>query len=190
MTSTLSALQALSTKPLVGVSSCLMGMAVRYDGQHKFQAPLFELIAPYVQLLPLCPESMAGMGIPRPPVNLIQDGNGIRAVGRDDPQRDVTERLRTMGRIVGQTYPDLCGYILQSRSPSCGFQTTPIFNVDQSEVINAQGNGLFVMELLKAFPDLPILDDRQLDPFHIKFFLEQVRRREKQLMSPVTADIS
>ena len=148
-------------KPLVGVSSCLMGMAVRYDGQHKFQSPLLEQIAPHVQLLPLCPESMAGMGIPRPPVNLIEDGNVIRAVGRDDPERDVTARLRTMGRIVSRTYPELCGYIVQSRSPSCGFQTTPIFNADQSEVLRT-ANGLFVTQLLQAFPDLPILDDRQI----------------------------
>lgn len=168
--------QSKHNKPLVGVSSCLMGMAVRYDGQHKFQATLQELIAPHVQLLPLCPESMAGMGIPRPPVNLIQDGALIRAVGRDDPQRDVTERLRTMGRITGRVYPDLCGYILQSRSPSCGFQTTPIFNADQSEVLHA-GNGLFVAELLNLFPDLPILDDRQMNQNQINLFLENVRKR-------------
>ena len=153
-----------------------MGMAVRYDGQHKFQSTLQELIAPHVQLLPLCPESMAGMGIPRPPVNLIQDGAVIRAVGRDDPERDVTERLRTMGEIVGRTYPKLCGYIVQSRSPSCGFQSTPIFNTDQSEVVRTD-NGLFVTQLLNAFPDLPILDDRQMDQVHIKLFLENVRKR-------------
>lgn len=180
MTSTLSATHSFSTKPLVGVSSCLMGMAVRYDGQHKFQAPLLELIAPHVRLLPLCPESMAGMGIPRAPVNLIQDGDDIRAVGRDDPHRDVTERLRSMGRITGRVYPDLCGYILQSRSPSCGFQTTPIFNADQSAVLHA-GNGLFVTELLKAFPDLPILNDRQMNHTEINLFLENVRKRANNI---------
>lgn len=159
-----------------------MGMAVRYDGQHKFQTQLLELIAPHVQLLPLCPESMAGMGIPRPPVNLIQDGEVVRAVGRDDPERDVTARLRTMGRIVGRTYPELCGYILQSRSPSCGVQTTPIFNSDQSEVLRTD-DGLFVRELLKRFPDLPILDDRQLDSNSIERFLRAVQQRSRLLMS-------
>ncbi|MEE2733038.1 MAG: DUF523 domain-containing protein [Pseudomonadota bacterium] len=171
----------VQTRPLVGVSSCLIGMAVRYDGQHKRQPTLLERIAPHVQLLPLCPESMAGMGIPRGPVNLIQDGDQVRAVGRDDPERDVTGRLRTMGQIVGRTYPALCGYILQSRSPSCGYHSTPIFNADQSSVLHSQGNGLFVAELLLRFPDLPMLDDRQLDPDHITLFLENVRQRAQRM---------
>lgn len=164
-------------KPLVGISSCLMGMPVRYDGQHKLQPTIQELIAPHVQLLPLCPESMAGMGIPRGPVNLIESDGGIRAVGRDDPERDVTERLRTMGRIIGRTYPNLCGYILQSRSPSCGFQTTPIYNSDQSAVLHTQGNGLFVAALLSELPGLPLLDDTQLSHSSIESFLDAVRLR-------------
>ncbi len=168
---------ALQDKPLVGISSCLMGMRVRYDGQAKYQPTVQELIAPHVRLLPLCPESMAGMGIPRGPVNLIDLQGDIHAVGRDDPERDVTARLRSMGRIVARTYPELCGYILQSRSPSCGFGTTPIFNADQSDILRGDGNGLFVTELLSALPGLPILDDRQLNVARIETFLQAVAER-------------
>ncbi|MAR93214.1 MAG: DUF523 domain-containing protein [Pseudomonadota bacterium] len=173
----------MSEQPLVGISSCLTGMAVRYDGRHKYQSAVMAAIAPKVRLLPLCPESMAGMGIPRGPVNLIEQRGQIRARGRDDPERDVTERLLTMGRIVARTYPDLCGYVLQSRSPSCGFGSTPIWNADQSQMIRSDGHGLFVSALLKAFPDLPLLDDRQLDPGSIARFLTAVRERAEAIGS-------
>ncbi|MCP5015029.1 MAG: DUF523 domain-containing protein [Ketobacter sp.] len=162
------------TLPLVGISSCLLGMRVRYDGQHRLQTGIQAHVSPYVTLLPLCPESMAGMGIPRRPVNLIEVNGQIKAVGRDDPERDVTERLKTMGRIIATTYPHLSGYILQSRSPSCGFHTTPIHNEDQSVVLRTNGHGLFVETLLHAIPDLPILDDTQLTPTTIQEFLDKV----------------
>jgi len=135
------------------------------------------MLAPYATLLPICPESMAGMGIPRKPVNLIEVNGQIKAVGRDDPERDVTERLNSMGRIVTNTYPHLCGYILQSRSPSCGFHTTPIYNEYQSAVLHTSGHGLFVKALLQAFPDLPVLDDTQLTPTAIQQFLNKVATR-------------
>lgn len=167
--------------PLVGISSCLLGIRVRYDGQHKFQASVIELIEPFVRLLPLCPESMAGMGIPRKPVNLIALDDGVQAVGRDDPERNVTARMRTMGRIVANTYPELCGYILQSRSPSCGLASTPIYNRDQTEILQAEGNGLFVDELLQLLPGLPVLDDRQLNATDIHSFLDQVQARAATL---------
>jgi len=165
--------------PLVGISSCLTGLKVRYDGQHKLQVGLQATLAPHVRLLPLCPESMAGMGIPRPPVNLIQVGDEVRAVGRDDPHRDVTARLRSMGEIVARSYPELRGYILQSRSPSCGFGTTPLYDAGQNEILGTT-NGLFVAALLAAFPGLPILQDYQLGDGQpseglLDRFLQQVR---------------
>ena len=168
-------------KPLVGISSCLLGMRVRYDGQDKFKPDILALIAPHVRLLPLCPESMAGTGIPRAPVNLIQRNGAIEAVGRDDPGRNVSARLHTMGRIVGRTYPELCGYIVQSRSPSCGAATTPVYNSDQTQVIHTKGNGLFVAALLAAQPDLPILDDQNLEPGPIDRFLTAVNQRARLL---------
>ena len=167
-------------RPLVGISSCLMGMAVRYDGQHRHQPAIEQWIASHVRLLPLCPESMAGMGIPRAPVNVIEDQDGVRVLGRDDPERDVTARLRTMGRIITRTYPNLCGYILQSRSPSCGAGSTPIYNADQSAVLR-QGNGLLAEALLSAFPSLPVLEATQLTPEHIEPFLAAVQQRWQAL---------
>lgn len=163
----------LSELPLVGISSCLIGNKVRYDGQHRLHMGLQEYLSRRVRLLPLCPESMAGMGIPRPPVNLIRKGDTIRAVGRDDPERDVTERLKTMARVVTKAYPDLCGYILQSRSPSCGFGTTPLFDHHQSSILE-HTNGLFVAGLLEAFPQLPLIDDTRLSKTELEAFLEQV----------------
>ncbi|WP_198043751.1 2-thiouracil desulfurase family protein [Ketobacter nezhaii] len=163
------------TLPLVGISSCLTGNRVRYDGADKFNGIVAEHIQPFVNLLPLCPESMAGLGIPRPPVNLVQAGEQIRARGRDIANLDVTERLLSMGQCVANAYPELKGFIVQSRSPSCGFNTTPVYTTDQTEVLSHQGSGLFVTALLQCMPELPILNDSELTPYKIQCFLKQIQ---------------
>ncbi|MCG8535967.1 MAG: DUF523 domain-containing protein, partial [Pseudomonadales bacterium] len=76
-----------------------MGNSVRYDGKHKFNQTVADFIEPHVQLLPICPESMAGLGIPRPPVNLIQTPHGIQAQGRDDRSIIVTDKLIQMANV-------------------------------------------------------------------------------------------
>jgi uncharacterized protein YbbK (DUF523 family) len=167
--------------PLVGISSCLMGQRVRYDGKHKFQPSVIERIKPHVRLLPLCPESMAGMGIPRPPVNLVCKQADTRAIGRDNPHHDVTERLISVGKMVSNTYPLLCGYIVQSKSPSCGFRNTPIYSHDQQQIVRSDGDGLFIATLLDCLTDLPIISEQELEPAHIKLFLEHVNARHTQL---------
>ena len=172
----------MEQRPLVGVSSCLLGHQVRYDGGHKFQSSIQTLIAPRVRLLPFCPESAAGLGIPRPPVNLVRSSTGIRALGRDDPSLDVSAALMQMGRVITSTYPSLCGYIVQSRSPSCGFQTTPVFqSPEQTSTELDRRSGLFVEQLLLAFPGLPIISDTELTPDKINGFLHAVSQFQAML---------
>ena len=163
------------TLPLVGISSCLMGQRVRYDGLDKFNRIVAEKIAPYCRLLPFCPEAVAGMGIPRPPINLISTETGIRAVGRDSPHADVTVRLHTVADAFASSYPELRGYILQSRSPSCGFHTTPVYAPDQRDIIDPSGSGLFAARIHARFPGLPLLNDTDLSDHAITQFLEQIQ---------------
>lgn len=166
--------------PLVGISACLAGLPVRYDGRDRFSLLVAEQIAPHCRLLPFCPEAVAGMGIPRAPIQLVQTASGIRARGRDDPAVDVTDRLQTVSAIVSRVYPRLCGFILQSRSPSCGLGTTPVFD-PQGRQITSAGSGLFAAHLRLSFPAMPLLGDNELDKETIDQFLEQVRQRAQQL---------
>ncbi|GAB1266779.1 hypothetical protein NBRC116493_00320 [Aurantivibrio infirmus] len=134
-----------STKPVVGTSACLMGEAVRYDGADKKHALLNEVLAPHLQLQSFCPEVTAGLGIPRPPVRLVgSPDNARRAIGVADSGIDVTERLLEVSTNYLQyaISSELCGFIFQSRSPSCGFQSTPIYGAKPGEPL-AFGNGIF-----------------------------------------------
>lgn len=160
-------------KPLVLVSSCLMGNKVRYDGQSKRHDGLFRHLLPWLQPLTVCPEAMAGMGIPRPPVRLIVNNGEVSARGRDDPSIDVTARLQQMARIQHNAHPLLAGALLQSRSPSCGVSSTPYFDTrsDASDTPGTQlptGPGLFTSTLLTARPWLPTLEDTAFDAAHLR----------------------
>lgn len=163
------------SKPLVGISSCLTGQKVRYDGQHKFNHWIHTHIAPHVELLPLCPEAAIGMGIPRPPIQLRQTSAGLKAVGRDQGDIDVTAALLNFAESVERVYPQLCGYIFQSRSPSCGLGTTPIFNEHGQET--HLGSGLVAGHLAKLSPKLPLVNDTDLDEAGTEAFLKRVMAR-------------
>src|SRR5690625_6966554 len=113
--------------PAVAVSACLTGQAVRYDGGHRHQAELLDALADRLELLPLCPEFR--LGIPRPPVQRVLTRQGQwRVLGRGDPRLDVTEVLQRGGDEGPQRLhapPGLSGWILKSRSPSCGAGSPP-----------------------------------------------------------------
>lgn len=159
-------------KPLVLISSCLLGNNVRYDGQAKRNAALIQQLLPHLQPLVVCPEAMAGLGIPRPPVQLIMGAERLEARGRDDPSLDVTDRLIQMARIQDQAHYALAGAILQSRSPSCGTKSTPNFN--QYGEVATVGPGLFTGTLLQARRWLPTLEDTDVDTpaLRIRFLLK------------------
>lgn len=161
-------------KPLIGISSCLLGNQVRYDGKHKYNPLIHNTLSPYATLLPICPEAMAGLGIPRPPVNLVYSANGIQAIDRENHNRIVTKQLLQMGKVITHTYTELSGFIVQSRSPSCGFQTTPIYDATQNTILEQNGSGLFIDTLHQKWPDLPILNSQELTPSTITTFLKKV----------------
>ena len=105
----------------LGVSSCLLGEAVRYDGGHKRDRFLTDLLGQHVAFVPVCPELESGMGVPRPAMRLERAGRGERLVeiasGRDHTsrmQRFAARRLRALRPL------ELCGYVLKKDSPSCG----------------------------------------------------------------------
>lgn len=148
---------------IIGVSACLVGEAVRYDGGHKFHPRVAEQLAAHARLVPFCPELMAGLGVPRPPVRLIASTQGQRAVGVENPDLDVTAALRQSAEGYCNRLDELSltGFILKSRSPSCGRGSTPIHDADGATVLG-YGDGLFAEQLRSTAPWLPCIEEEWL----------------------------
>lgn len=170
----MSAARARTEKPprlRIGVSSCLLGQKVRYNGGHKRDNWIARTLARHFELVPICPEVAIGLGVPRAPIQLVRRGTIIRAIGVEDDAPDVTRALMRYGREMASTLDDLCGYIFKSRSPSCGIAGVA--------VQGARGKthaGLYAHAFVRARPRLPVEDeDRLRDPAVRAQFLARVR---------------
>lgn len=152
----------MAGRPRVGISRCLLGDEVRYDGGHKREPRLIETLGDRVELVPVCPEVEVGMGVPREPVQLVRRPNGVRLLGVTSGA-DWTERMRAWAtrRIPELQALGLSGFVLKARSPSCGVHDLP---------------GMFTSTLLEALPDLPVEDEERLrDPEIRARFLARIR---------------
>jgi uncharacterized protein YbgA (DUF1722 family)/uncharacterized protein YbbK (DUF523 family) len=158
----------------IGISSCLLGEKVRYDGGHKRDAYLVETFGRFVEWVPVCPEVEMGLGTPRETLRLVRIGEDVRMVmpktGADhtDAMRSYAER-----RLNELTQEDLCGYVLKKGSPSCGMERVRVF--DAQGVPAKSGRGLFAEVLLRHFPNLPVEEEGRLyDPRLRENFIERV----------------
>jgi uncharacterized protein YbbK (DUF523 family) len=146
--------------PRVGVSACLLGQEVRYDGSHKRSATLIELIGTRVELVPVCPEVEVGMGTPREPLELVRDARGLRMI-TVQTGIDYTDRMNEWARqrVRELERAGIDGYVLKSGSPSCGLDP----------------RGLFAGVLTTTIPTLPVIDEKQLeDPAARSEFIDRV----------------
>ena len=152
------------SRPTVGVSACLIGEKVRYDGEDKLNAAIMETIAPHVDLDGFCPEVNAGMNIPREPFDLMLDkANYVNGIYRSGPlrgQRIEANIETTVTQFLHRHRAQpLCGYIFKSRSPSCGLGSTPIYQDDQ---IIRHGNGIFAAGLVANARPLACVEESWL----------------------------
>ncbi len=147
-------------KPLVAISSCLLGEAVRYDGYSKPNRWIIDELSQWVDFLPLCPEVGAGLGVPRPPVRLNQTLSGIHALGVDNPALDATGPIVTWAQDFLCAMPPVSACILKARSPSCGYLSTPLFDLAGNQLDTV--SGLFAAALRERFPALLIVDEEML----------------------------
>jgi uncharacterized protein YbbK (DUF523 family) len=152
-----------TVRPRVAISACLAGEQVRYDGASR---PLSALawLAERLQLVPVCPEVGAGLGVPRPPVQLVASGGSVVARGRDDPTLDVTAALTTFARMSSTNLPaagPLCGYLLKSRSPSCGLDSTPLFAANGVQI--GTTSGIQAAHFQSRLPWLSYCEETTLD---------------------------
>jgi uncharacterized protein YbgA (DUF1722 family)/uncharacterized protein YbbK (DUF523 family) len=130
----------------VGISACLLGERVRYDGGHKRDAFLADVLGKHVEWVPVCPEVELGLGVPRPPMDLVDVGGATRLIVASTGE-DLTDPMRAYAawRAKGLASLELDGYVLKSKSPSC-----------------ARERGLFAQALAEAMPELPMEEESRL----------------------------
>jgi len=139
----------------IGVSACLLGERVRYDGGHKLQAPLVEAVREQVEWVPVCPEVEIGLGVPRETIQLEAAPAGdVRPVSTQT-RRDLTEMTREWAaqRIDELAKAGLDGYLFKARSPSCGLDSTPVIGRPETR------DGLFAEAVRARLPHLPVSDE-------------------------------
>ncbi len=165
----------------VGISSCLLGQQVRFDGGHKKNDYITKTLGEYFDFIPFCPEMASGMGTPRPSIQLRQTSHGLRCVGVKDHNLDVTDQLRQCAENQHDWLQNLCGYILKKDSPSCGMERVKVYINDHPTRI---GTGIFSQYIQDNFPLLPIEEEGRLaDPHLRENFIQRVyiMQRWKQL---------
>ena len=162
------------TGPLrIGISSCLLGQLVRYDGGHKHDRFLTDTLGPFVEWVPVCPEVELGLGTPRESIHLVEDGGAVRLVGTRSGS-DHTEAMRryARSRVEALAREDLSGYVLKKSSPSCGLERV---RVHRRSGVARNGRGLFAEALLERFPNLPVEEEGRLsDPRLRENWIERI----------------
>jgi len=148
----------------IGISSCLIGENVRYDGGHKRDSYIVGTLSEYFDFHPFCPEVGIGLGIPRPTIHLVKLDNAVRCVGIKNPEIDVTERLKAYAAQQKNLHADLCGYILKKDSPSCGMERVKIHIATKGPDMRSQrdGVGIYAQEMMFNNPLLPVEEEGRL----------------------------
>ena len=157
----------------IGISQCLLGDKVRYDGGHKCDSFLIEALGRHVEWVPVCPEAELGLGTPREPMRLVGDLQAPRLIAittgidhTDAMNGFARQRVRQLEAL------DLSGYVFKADSPSCGITQVPLFNqgIETHDTV-----GLFARAFMEYFPLMPVEEDSRLhDPQAVKTFLERV----------------
>ena len=159
----------------IGISSCLLGETVRFNGSHKRDAFIVDELSRHFEFQPFCPEVEAGLGIPRSPIRLIHTDRGDRAVDHDNYQLDHTDTLQQLADKQCPQLSSLSGYIFMQKSPSCGVFRVKCYNSDNG-IPDSQGQGVFASRVRQRLPWLPVeeagrLHDSQLsENFLIRVF--------------------
>lgn len=164
----------MPAKIRIGVSSCLLGNPVRYDGGHKRHRTVTHTLARLFDIIAVCPELETGMGVPREPVDLAGDPGAPRMAGQRSG-KDWTGIMQQYGRRRAAEIEGLgvSGFILKQGSPSCGLNRVPVHT--ESGTARHAGRGLFARALTDALPLLPVEEEGRLDdPLLRECFIERV----------------
>lgn len=167
--------QQNTSKPVLGISSCLLGQRVRYDGGHKLSLFCQQQMAPFVDFASFCPEQALGLGTPRQAIRLMKMPDGmVQLVNNRDASLNYTDAMQalTEQRLPGMAA--FAGYVVCAKSPSCGMERVRLVD-HEGTLLGKIGRGLFTHQLMQRYPWLPVEEDgRLLDQGIRESFLSRV----------------
>lgn len=165
----------MSNKIPVGISACLLGDNVRFDGGHKRCAFAAEELAPFIRFEPVCPEMAIGLPTPRPALRLTEMADETIELcfsnGKGEP---LTKEMQSFSEKKIASLHHLCGYIVCAKSPSCGMERVRVYQPENNNN-RKEGIGIFTRELMAQMPWLPVEEDGRLhDPVLRENFVERI----------------
>jgi uncharacterized protein YbgA (DUF1722 family)/uncharacterized protein YbbK (DUF523 family) len=159
-------------KILIGISSCLIGEKVRFDGGHKQNRYILDTLGAYFRFRPFCPEMAIGLGIPRETIRLVDNNGKVEAVGNKNSQRNFTQPLTDIAQQQADWHRQIYGYIVKKDSPSCGMERVRLYRGDLPK---RDGVGVYTRTLMENFPTLPVEEEGRLgDPVLRESFVKRV----------------
>ncbi|MEM7562205.1 MAG: DUF523 and DUF1722 domain-containing protein [Pseudomonadota bacterium] len=160
------------TRIPLGVSSCLIGERVRFDGGHKQNRYLLDTLGKHFSYRSFCPEMAIGLGVPRQTIRLAKQDIEIRAIGNKDETLDVTDALIQSAHEQKSWHQEIFGYIVKKDSPSCGMERVRVYQKEQPQ---RNGMGLYTRTMMENFPSLPVEEEGRLgDPVLRESFIKRV----------------
>lgn len=163
----------------LGISTCLLGEPVRYDGGHKLDRFLKDTLGQYVDYVPVCPEAECGLGTPRESMHLEGEPGALRLI-TTRTKKDLTDRMLAWSRqrVEELESENLCGFIFKSNSPSSGMERVRV--LDPKGVPHKTGTGIFAGVFMQTFPLIPVEDEGRLhDPGLRENFIERIFALER-----------
>ncbi|MCU4674630.1 DUF523 and DUF1722 domain-containing protein [Catenovulum sp. 2E275] len=146
----------------IGISACLLGEKVRFDGGHKALTFANQTLSQYVNFKPVCPEVGIGMSVPRKPIRLVETQGDVKLLDSRDNQLDYTDKMLEFSTRQCSQLTHLNGFILTSKSPSCGMERMKVYD-EEGNLQHRKGVGLFAKTLMQMHPNLPVEEDGRLN---------------------------
>lgn len=153
-------------KPCVVISKCLGFERCRYNGIIIYD-DYVETLKPHVEYITVCPEVEIGLGVPRDPIRVVAEQGDLR-LKQPATQRDITEIMKNFCITFLQSVKEVDGFLLKSRSPSCGIKDVKIYPSMEKSAASGKGMGFFGSIVMEHFPDLPIEDEGRIKNFRIR----------------------
>jgi uncharacterized protein YbgA (DUF1722 family)/uncharacterized protein YbbK (DUF523 family) len=150
--------------PHIGISSCLLGQQVRFDGGHKRSAFCTDSLQDYVHYVPVCPEMGIGLGTPRPTIRLELSNEKLIAKCKDG--RNLTSQLEAFSHLTAQKLDHLSGYIFCAKSPSCGMERVKIYH--ENGYSQSDGIGIYAHYIMQKYPALPVEENGRLNDAQLR----------------------
>lgn len=165
----------MQDKIKLGISSCLLGNKVRYDGQHKYDQWLAEVLGPFVDYVPVCPEVGCGLPVPRESMRLVGKAEAPRLL-TTTTQKDITSQMLDFcaKEVPRLGHEQLCGFVFKSKSPSSGMERVKVYP-EKGGAASKTGVGIFARAFMEAYPLLPVEEEGRLhDPVLRENFIERI----------------